>query len=747
MMKFTLAVIVLGVCAAASSETAASCERLHGATGTVCDKLGENDQACVFLKELSMRQECATSKNAGLGESLQETDAHHQKAAASSVETCREPFTKGFSQGMAAKKKAGIYPAGWPEKSKRFSDGGAPPPAKWAHCRKNPDYRCCLGKSAIKQLRGKSRIVDSASGFGGYCGRHGLALPWCYVRPETNMEAMKYSSHAHLHYAPCKIRKKVLMCNTKHASTTPKLPPNTVRKCLFCSGQKDQTRGVFSWFPKHKKASNATHVKRCADDRSTDKGVVDDGYSVIQPGGADDLKRWLEGMQTLTGAFTTFLCPMKRDYNVNSGCCDENPFAAYDHLGQYGDNKVGHFPSVSGVAPGFRKCVNPGRKQVRRCAVFQCQGVDPKKEPRCAAFQKGTATAAESVLGEDGFSFADFAESVGRAHRQMSSSRLGSSAKAGAGLWRRRRRGQGFIAGAVKSAKGAMKSAKGALKAGAFQFLKTKLLEFITGLLKVKGDEKRTKQLRKSASTIVNFVFSELQKTKFSIAKTFSAVRKEMEKLNFKRDVTIVIGHIREQLLLKAKLNPCGVECICMQAVAPMVAPDYLTTVTISDKIEWNCELKKLLGKLGFEPNFPKWTDNSWEAKYELPVNRTVPGGHPFLDKEIGRTIVMNRYRMGNSIKKKKKKAVCTAHFQYLMTLCRSCCCKQGLVASAFSTSLVMSRDRTCGSWFGMNDVLFRAVQGVMRLLASNLQVLKCSRFAKEERRAKRKGKAKGKAN
>jgi len=69
---------------------------------------------------------------------------------------------------------------------------------------------------------------------------------------------------------------------------------------------------------------------------------------------------------------------------------------------------------------------------------------------------------------------------------------------------------------------------------------------------------------------------------------------------------------------------------------------------------------------------------------------------------------------------------VCLATFAVKLSTCSSCCCQEGLIKMAISSSELVKNRPDCGLWFSVMDFIFRLVASFFRTSAFLMQMKTC---------------------
>ena len=100
-------------------------------------------------------------------------------------------------------------------------------------------------------------------------------------------------------------------------------------------------------------------------------------------------------------------------------------------------------------------------------------------------------------------------------------------------------------------------------------------------------------------------------KHKGNIMKTLMAIRHNHVALSA---LSRLIGRLRQKLLLKLKLNPCGLECMCKHNILPIISTNFITEVTVAKCISFFRGYRsKDLRKCGNKKQ-ELWTPQDWQG-------------------------------------------------------------------------------------------------------------------------------------
>jgi len=219
------------------------------------------------------------------------------------------------------------------------------------------------------------------------------------------------------------------------------------------------------------------------------------------------------------------------------------------------------------------------------------------------------------------------------------------------------------------------------------------------------------------------------------------------------------VGDMRNLIFLKVKMNPCSWECVCKQALKPLVDAEYMMVVR-APLTENNPYLKKISDHLHMHPlnfneidsfnNFQRYAnaggidgwgkiptltseaygsrlDRFWDHMTDSPGDsnfdeskakgllcRKKPGGGCVLGTQSRYWLLSLRpVKNGHP---DLTTVTCSMFLSARIDLCASCCCRNGLVRASFTSGLLQrSTSYPCVHWFMYADTILRTGLSLLR--------------------------------
>merc|ERR1712193_399800 len=192
-----------------------------------------------------------------------------------------------------------------------------------------------------------------------------------------------------------------------------------------------------------------------------------------------------------------------------------------------------------------------------------------------------------------------------------------------------------------------------------------------------------------------------------------------------------IVTKLRIALLLKLKINLCLVECVCKKFLMVYLDPKY-------EARSWPYNRKGPKKKgCTLESNADVracWLSESYRcytSRLAKFLKRKYPNSMANKSKRGG----MNRiepytehFQIERRIadKNHKGKMVCKMSLEYKIAMCKTCCCRDGLVVAYINSGLDFATgdkatgdkggdSHSCKAWFTFNDAVFRAAINIFK--------------------------------
>jgi len=210
------------------------------------------------------------------------------------------------------------------------------------------------------------------------------------------------------------------------------------------------------------------------------------------------------------------------------------------------------------------------------------------------------------------------------------------------------------------------------------------------------------------------------------------------------------VGDMRNLIILKVKMNPCSWECVCEKALKPLVDAEYMSVVR-APNIE-QIDNKNVYNYVDSWKNFARYAHqrgiggNDWgeittltREAYGSQLDRfwdhmTDSPGDSNFDESKAKGLLCRKKPGGGCVPGTQSRywlmslhpvknghpdlttVTCSMFLSARIDICKSCCCRNGLVVASFASGLLQSSTSyPCREWFMYADTVYRTTLSMAR--------------------------------